>query len=99
MMSRSVSVFKKKEIIFSERQGVCLVDNIEKLVSQKGVMPIEYYVLEPIADKSRKAYFPVENHEVLLRSLISKEEAIQKKQLKELSLIEIQEIEYVLNQI
>lgn len=36
---------------------------------------IPYYVLRPVFDKSRVSYIPVENHQVKLRELFTREEA------------------------
>ncbi|MDE7206208.1 MAG: CarD-like/TRCF domain protein [Lachnospiraceae bacterium] len=67
-------MFQKKDIIYSETIGVCIVDDIVKLAdNQKDTY--NYYLLRSVFDKSKKAYIPVENHSVRLRELITQEEA------------------------
>ena len=68
-------MFQKKQEIYSETQGVCIVDNIVQLSATKGSKSIEYYVLKPIEDESKVAYIPVKDHKVLLRELFTVEEA------------------------
>jgi len=70
------NLFQKKEKIYSETMGVCVVDDIVKL-SDNRKDTYEYYLLRSVYDKTKKAYIPVENHNVLLRNLITKEEALQ----------------------
>lgn len=67
-------MFEKKDIIFSETLGVCQVAELPKLPAKNGE-PIPYYGLKSIYDKSKVSYIPVENHQVLLRELISYEKA------------------------
>ena len=69
-------MFLKNQYIFSETMGVCKVVNIRKLSSKKQYGDeILYYHLRSAIDKTTDAYIPVENHKVLLRELITKEEA------------------------
>lgn len=67
-------MFQKKEYIYSETLGVCQVENITNLTAGRS-QQIAYYVLRPIFAKEEVSYIPVENHEVHLRSLFSREEA------------------------
>ncbi|MCI8668969.1 MAG: hypothetical protein HFI34_05535 [Lachnospiraceae bacterium] len=67
-------MFQKKEYIFSESLGVCRVDDIAKLSSKNEEQRL-YYVLKPEFDRAKASYIPVEGHKVLLRELISKEQA------------------------
>ncbi|MDD3219659.1 MAG: CarD family transcriptional regulator [Lachnospiraceae bacterium] len=67
-------MFQKKNIIYSESIGVCRVDDIVKLSVQKEE-PILYYLLRSVFDKKKVSYIPVENHQFLLRDLISRKEA------------------------
>ena len=69
-------MFQKKEIIYSETIGVCVVDDIVKLADNKKDT-YNYYLLRSVYDKSKKAYIPVENHTVQLRNLITHEEALK----------------------
>ena len=68
-------MFQKKEVIFSETIGVCVVDDIVKLADNKKDT-YNYYLLCSVFDKSKKAYIPVENHTVQLRNLITLQEAL-----------------------
>lgn len=69
-------MFQKKEYIFSESLGVCRIDDIAKLSSKSEEQRL-YYVLKPEFDKTKTSYIPVEGHKVMLRKLISKEQAIE----------------------
>lgn len=69
-----ITLFQKKDIIYSETLGVCIVDDIVKL-SDNRKDTYNYYLLRSLFDKTKKAYIPVENHSVKLRELISSEEA------------------------
>ena len=66
-------MFEKKQIIYSETQGVCQVENIVSLSASRRERKIPYYVLRPVFDKSRVSY--IENHQVKLRELFTREEA------------------------
>ena len=68
-------MFQKKEVIYSETIGVCIVDDIVKLADNKKDT-YNYYLLRSVFDKTKKAYIPVENHTVQLRNLITLQEAL-----------------------
>lgn len=70
-----IVLFQKKEVIYSETIGVCIVDDIVKLADNKKDT-YNYYLLRSVFDKTKKAYIPVENHTVQLRSLITLQEAL-----------------------
>lgn len=67
-------MFQKKEVIYSETIGVCIVEDIVKLADNKKDT-YNYYLLRSVYDKAKKAYIPVENHTVQLRNLITLQEA------------------------
>ena len=67
-------MFQKKDVIYSETIGVCIVEDIVKL-SDNLIDTYSYYLLRSTFDKTIKAYIPVENHTVRLRALITEEEA------------------------
>ena len=92
-------MFEKKQLIYSESQGVCRVDNIVSLSVAKGEPGVAYYVLKSVFDDSKVSYIPVENHQVLLRELFSVEEALALKNSKEAEASEVlrQAIDYVLD--
>lgn len=69
-------MFEKKEYIYSETMGVCKVADIVKLSPNNRLgEPVWYYQLKSAFDKSKVAYIPVENHQVSLCPLVTKEEA------------------------
>ena len=82
-------MFEKKQIIYSETQGVCQVENIVSLSASRRERKIPYYVLRPVFDKSKVSYIPVENHQVKLRELFTREEMKKDEKLR-------QAVEYVL---
>ena len=67
-------MFQKKQKIYSETQGVCVVDNIVHLPANKGET-LPYYVLKSVFDATKVSYIPVNNHQVNLRELFTEEEA------------------------
>jgi hypothetical protein len=92
-------LFEKKDIIFSETLGVCKVHEVTKLAAKNGE-PIPYYGLRSVFDNKKVSYIPIEKHKVLLRELISVEEARRLKDNsapEDLSELQRQEIEYVLS--
>ncbi len=75
-------MFQKKQKIYSETQGVCIVENIVQLPAGRG-QTIPYYVLKSIMDE-KVSYIPVNNHQVVLRDLFTEEEARELLQNPEL---------------
>ena len=75
-------MFQKKQKIYSETQGVCIVENIVQLPAGKG-QTLPYYVLKSILDE-KVSYIPVKNHHVVLRELFTEEEAKELLQNPEL---------------
>lgn len=67
-------MFQKKQKIYSETQGVCIVENIVQLPAGKGET-LPYYVLKSIFDE-KISYIPVNNHKVCLRELFTEQEAL-----------------------
>jgi hypothetical protein len=91
-------LFQKKEVIYSENIGVCVVDDIVKL-SDSRKESYNYYLLRSVYDKSKKAYIPVENHSVQLRNLITYDEAkalFYEEDFKEQSELIKGEVHYIL---
>ena len=91
-------LFEKKEIIFSETLGVCQVAELPKLSAKNGEQVL-YYGLRSVYDKSKVSYIPVEHHQVLLRPLISYEEAkkLSEAMPEKITEQQKQEIEYVIH--
>lgn len=73
------NMFQKKQIIYSESLGTCVVDNIVSLSANKRGPSIQYYVLKTMFD-DKVSYIPVEHHQVVLRDMFTVGEA---KQLKD----------------
>lgn len=69
-------MFQKKDYIYSETMGVCLVADVTNLAPKKG-NAVSYYVLKSVYQKDKVAYIPVENHTVELRELITPQQAMQ----------------------
>ncbi len=67
-------MFQKKQYIYSETLGVCLVENITQLSTGRDGQ-ISYYVLRPVFAKEEVSYIPVEHHQMALRELFTEEEA------------------------
>ncbi len=90
-------MFQKKQKIYSETQGVCIVDNIVQLPAGKGET-LPYYVLKSVFDTSKVSYIPVNNHQVALRELFTMEEAAELSKNPELEKNELLKaaVEYVL---
>jgi len=89
--------FAKNEILFSDTMGVCRVADVLNLSSNKKDY-IRYYRLMSVTDGSKSCYIPVEGHHVMLRPLITAEDAHNRENVEGLSVAEKQEIEYVLEQ-
>lgn len=91
--------FQKKQIIYSETQGICSVDNIVQLPATKGET-LPYYVLKSVFDANKVSYIPVNNHQVALRELFTEEEALELQKNPELMKNENLKaaVEYVLQQ-
>lgn len=92
-------MFQKKQMIYSETQGVCMVDNIVQLPVGKGATS-SYYVLKSVFDASKVSYIPVENHSVVLRELFTEDEARELKKNPELekNVVLKAAVDYVLQQ-
>lgn len=88
-------MFNKNDVIFSDGIGVCKVSDIMNLSVNKGE-PLKYYLLSSVFDKNKTAYIPVYDHKVLLRNLISVEEAKQRTNNENMTVLEKKELEYVL---
>ena len=76
-------MFQKKQYIYSETQGACIVDNIVQLPAGKGEQ-VPYYVLKSVFDATKVSYIPVHNHQVALKELFTVEEAMEMKKNPEL---------------
>ncbi|MFR7992288.1 MAG: CarD family transcriptional regulator [Lachnospiraceae bacterium] len=57
--------------------GVCTVEHIGVLEEGTGISGKEYYTLCPCYHSGGKIYIPVDSQKVIMRSILSKEEAMQ----------------------
>lgn len=94
-------IFQKKEYVFAEGLGVCKVEEVTTLSAKNGI-PTQYYGLRSQRNKTTTAYFPVEDHEVKITPLISKEEAekiisLSEDEKKELDADRLFEAEFVVS--
>ena len=96
--------FQKKDILFSEALGVCKVDELTRFATQTGDMLL-YYGLRSVANHAKVSYIPVDNHRVLLRELISVDQAkallagleeMEEGDENQPDMLLVQEAEYVL---
>lgn len=67
-------IFEKKDCLMNSAFGMCIVENVTKLVVGRE-QQMQYYVLRSLSDKTKKSYIPVENHETILRLPMTEEEA------------------------
>lgn len=92
-------ILKKNEIVFSDTLGVCQVAEVSNLTTKKGDSLL-YYRLQSVYNKDKFSYIPAHGHQMKLRDIISVDYAEKTKSSEnflKLSVIERQEIEYVLS--
>ena len=92
-------ILKKNEIVFSDTLGVCQVTEVSNLSTKKGDSLL-YYRLQSVYNKDKFSYIPAHGHQMKLRDIISVDSAQKIKSSEDflnLSVIEQQEIEYVLS--
>lgn len=92
-------ILKKNEIVFSDALGVCQVSEVSNLTTKKGDSLL-YYRLQSVFNKAKFSYIPAHGHQMKLRDIISVDDAEKMKSSEsflKLSVIEQQEIEYVLS--
>lgn len=70
-------MFEKGEYIVAGNNGICQVSEITHLDMQFADKAKLYYVLVPIDGNDRKVYSPVDNAKVIMRSVLTREEAEQ----------------------
>jgi CarD family transcriptional regulator len=69
-------MFDKGEFIVYGRNGVCLVEDIKPMSMDAAEPERLYYVLHPVNTHGSTIFTPVDNTKVLMRKLLSKEEAV-----------------------
>lgn len=70
-------MFEQGDYIIYGTSGVCVVDKIGSLDSLPTKDKRLYYTLRPCYSKGSTIFTPVDNEKVLMRKVISKEEALQ----------------------
>lgn len=92
-------MFQKKDLVFSSSLGVCVVQKVVKLTTEKNSTDgVPYYVMRALTGEGKTSYIPVEHHQVALRPVLSAEEAVKKVLTAGvLTVQEIEEITYVLS--
>lgn len=68
-------MFEKDQLIMCGGHGVCRVVNITGNPVNRLDKVRKYYVLEPVFQKGSTVYTPVDNDKVVMRRIMSKEEA------------------------
>jgi RNA polymerase-interacting CarD/CdnL/TRCF family regulator len=86
-------MFQKRDVVYCETMGVCVVEEVTKLNSNNELYP--YYGLRSVFTK-KMAYIPVNNSNIGLRELIGVEEAKAVIERKEEDLKLLGEAKYVL---
>ncbi|MBE5926332.1 MAG: CarD-like/TRCF domain protein [Lachnospiraceae bacterium] len=96
-MEENTTIYEKKQVIFSDSLGVCVVAEVTKLSSGK-TEPVLYYKLNSLYEKGKTAYVPAVGHKVKLRELITVEEAekLKEKVTEDTEPMILHEINYVL---
>ncbi len=70
-------MFEVKDYIIYGNHGVCKVEAVGKLDSAGTAKDRLYYTLEPVYQNGSKIFTPVDNEKVMIRAVLSKEEAIE----------------------
>lgn len=72
-----VYVFEIGDLIVYGSNGVCKVTDIGRLDSSCAAKDKIYYTIEPLYHSETKIYTPVDNDKVIMRPIMTKEEAIE----------------------
>lgn len=70
-------MFRVGEYIVYGSVGVCRVEAIGPISIEKSEADRMYYTLVPVYETGSKVFTPVDNHKVIMRPVLSKEEAQQ----------------------
>lgn len=68
-------MFQVGDYMVHENNGICRVEEITQLKMPGAQKNRMYYVLLPVYTKGSKVYSPVDNSKVVMRNLLTKEEA------------------------
>ncbi len=85
-------MFEKDQLIMCGGHGVCRVVSITDNPVDRRDKVRKYYVLEPLFEKASTIYTPVDNDKVIMRRVMTKEEAEElTKRVTEIDTVWIQE--------
>lgn len=85
-------MFEKDQLIMCGGHGVCRVVNITENPVDRRDKVRKYYVLEPLFEKASTIYTPVDNDKVIMRRIMTKEEAEElTKRVTEIDTVWVQE--------
>lgn len=85
-------MFEKDELIMCGGHGVCRVVNVTGNPIDRSDKIRKYYVLDPVFEKASTIYVPVDNEKVVMRRILTKEEAEELAgQVSEIDTVWIQE--------
>lgn len=85
-------MFEKDQLIMCGGHGVCRVVNITGNPVDRRDKVRKYYVLEPLFEKGSTIYMPVDNEKVIMRRIMTREEAEElTKRVTEIDTVWIQE--------
>lgn len=85
-------MFEKGELIMCGGHGVCRVVNVTGNPIDRSDKIRKYYVLDPVFEKASTIYMPVDNEKVVMRRILTKEEAEELAgQISEIDIVWIQE--------
>lgn len=68
-------MFTIGEFVIYENRGICKVENITELSLPGATRGQKYYELKPVYDESGKIYSAVDNDKVIMRQMLTKEQA------------------------
>jgi CarD family transcriptional regulator len=83
-------MFSKGDYVVYGSNGPCLVTDVTRLSIHGCDNKRKYYVLKPVISEKSTIYSPVDNQKVIIRGVLTKEEA--KKVLAEIDDIEMTEV-------
>ena len=72
-------MFKEGDFIIYGSNGVCQVEHIGSMDLQGVPGDKMYYTLVPVYEEKSRLFTPVDNHKVVMRPVISKQEACDRK--------------------
>ncbi|MBO5303928.1 MAG: CarD family transcriptional regulator [Lachnospiraceae bacterium] len=68
-------MFEVGQYIIYGNTGVCKIEEIKKMAAPGTKEDRLYYVLDPVYDKGCRLFTPVDNQKIIMRSVLTKEEA------------------------